>query len=958
MTKKANHIGARILIFFGAFLCLLTTKAYAQEFVKTANGVIIYTNNNISGGTGAVRVQIISPTIIRVTASPSATFPAVESLITNYKNLPAVNWQADSISNAIIVKTDSLIVTVQCSTGTVSFTKPDGTPVLAERPYNGRHLQPVVFSGQPSWQINQLFELAPNDAIYGLGQHQDDMYNYRNQQVTFFQNNTEVAVPFLVSNHQYGILWDNNSISRVGDTRPFQSIGSLKLFDKNNKEGWLTASYSNNHNQLSQVAFTKAESDINYEFLNDSKLFLPADFDVAHGAITWEGAIQSGFTGMHKFRFTYGGYMKVWLNDSLLLDRWRQPWNPGVALLNLPLQQNNKYQIRIQWIPDGGESYISVKWLNPVPEADKNSFGFSSEAGKHLDYYFVYGQNIDSLIAGYRLLTGKATMLPSWALGFWQSRERYTSQKEILQTVDEFRKRRIPLDNIVQDWSYWKQDDWGSQVFDTTRFPNADSMIQLLHQKYHTHFMISVWPKFYKNIDAYNQFNAKGWLYTRNIANGQRDWIGKGYVSTFYDAFNKDAQKGFWDLLNTKLYNKGIDAWWMDASEPDILSNVSPQKRKEEMQPFAAGLAEEYLNAYPLENAKGIYEGQRSVNDTSRVFILTRSAFAGLQRYAAATWSGDIASRWEDMKAQITAGINFSMSGLPYWTMDIGGFAVEHRYEKPNSKDLEEWRELNTRWYQFGVFCPLFRVHGQYPYREIYNTSPEGHEAYNSMLYYDKLRYALMPYIYSIAGQTYHNNYTIMRGLVMDFEKDTATYNIHDQYMFGPSLLINPVYNYGAKSRNVYLPAGQGWYNFYNGQFYEGAQTITADAPYGRLPLFVKEGAIIPVGPALQYTNEKPADTITLFVFTGKDAAFTLYEDENTNYSYEQGAYANIGINYSQQNKTITIQQRQGSFKGMLSKRIFRIVWVTKDNHTGIIENAKAKTLIHYNGKAITVRMK
>jgi alpha-D-xyloside xylohydrolase len=733
---------------------------------------------------------------------------------------------------------------------------------------------------------------------------------------------------------------------------------TLKLFSKDGDEGWLTASYSNDKNNPSAIAFTKAESSINYEFLNDSKLHLPADFKVANGVVTYEGSIASDFEGVHKFRLTYGGYIKLWIDGKLLVDRWRVAWNPAIAMLNIALEKGKKYSIKIEWIPDGGESYLSLKWLNPIPEKDKNTYTFSSEAGKQLNYYFIYGDNMDEVISGYRQLTGKATMIPKWTFGFWQSRERYKTQDEILSTVAEFRKREIPLDNIVEDWSYWKENDWGSQEFDASRFSNPDSMINVLHKKYHTHFMISVWPKFYEGIPEYEYFNKNGWLYKRNVADRQRDWIGKGYVSTFYDAFNPGARKAFWDLLNERLYSKGVDAWWMDASEPDILSNVSPEKRKEQMRGLALGPAAEYLNAYPFQNAKGIYEGQRSVDSNKRVFILTRSAFAGQQRFAAATWSGDIAARWEDMKAQISAGINFSMSGIPYWTMDIGGFAVERRYEHPNEKDLAEWREQMTRWYQFGAFCPLFRVHGQFPFREIYNTAPEDHPAYKSMLFYDNLRYRLMPYIYSLAGAVYHNNYTIMRGLIMDFESDSLVKNIGDQYTYGPSLLINPVYTYKATNRKVYLPSGQGWYDLYSGKYTEGGQNITADAPYERMPVFVKEGSIIPFGPAMQYTNEKPEDPINLFVYTGKDASFNLYEDADTTYDYEHGAYTNIPITYNEVNKTLKIGKREGAFKGMLKNRTFKIIWISKDNPKPLNMDQKENALIRYNGKEASVRMK
>jgi alpha-D-xyloside xylohydrolase len=538
---------------------------------------------------------------------------------------------------------------------------------------------------------------------------------------------------------------------------------------------------------------------------------------------------------------------------------------------------------------------------------------------------------MDEVVGGYRQLTGKAVMLPLWAFGFWQSRERYKTEGEILTTVNEFRKRKVPLDNIVQDWFYWKENQWGSQEFDETRFPHPDSLTGTLHNKYHAHFMISVWPKFYEGTETYKDFDSKGWLYKRNIADRQKDWVGPGYVSTFYDVFNEGAQKGFWDLINNKIFKKGVDAWWMDASEPDVLSNVSPQKRKEQMYPLAAGLTSEFLSAYPLMNAKGIYEGQRTADPNKRVFILTRSAFPGLQRYAAATWSGDISSRWHDMKLQIAAGTNFSMSGLPYWTMDIGGFAVERRYEHPDSTTLEEWRELNARWYQFGSFVPLFRVHGQFPYREIYNISPENHPCYQSMLYYDKLRYRLLPYIYSLVGQTYQKDYTIMRGLVMDFPNDDKVNNIGDQYMFGPALLINPVYNYRQRSRELYFPNGQGWYDLYTGKYMEGGVSVNADAPYERTPVFVRAGSIVPFGPAMQYTTEKRADTITLYIYAGRDGQFSLYEDEGINYNYEKGGYSTIQFNYSDKDKRLTVGTREGRFAGMLETRYFRIKYVTKE---------------------------
>ncbi len=945
-----------LLLFFS----LLTLFSFADttdaRYEKTADGIVVYPSRTLAGGAAAVRLSVVADNIIRVLALPATSAPAVKSLIILDPARHTTNWQVAENGAQVQLKTPVITASVLLSTGAVSFADPSGKPVLMERQQAGRKFTPAVFEGASSWNIHQTFQTTADDAYYGLGQHQDDVFNYKDQQEFLWQNNTEVAVPFLISIKNYGVLWDNSSLTTVGDTRSWLQLGSLQLFSKTGEPGWLTASYANDHRQPSAIAFTKAESEINYPYLNDTKERLPADFKVQDGMVTWDGAIASPLDGVHKFRFSYGGYMKVWLDGKLLFDRWRMAWNPGFAVLNMPMEKNKKYALKIEWIPNGGESYLSARWLPPVPEADKDTYGFSSEAGKQLDYYFISGKNMDEVIGGYRTLTGKAPIVPKWALGLWQSRERYKTQAEVLGTVQEFRKRKIPLDNIVQDWSYWRENDWGSQDFEASRFSSPDSMISLLHNRYKTHFMISAWPKFYEGVPAYNEFDKKGWLYKRNIADRQRDWIGKGYVSTFYDAFNEDAKKGFWDLLNKKLFSKGVDAWWMDASEPDILSNVSPEKRKAQMSPTALGPAAEWLNAYPLENAKGIYNGQRATDPDKRVFILTRSAFAGSQHYGATIWSGDIAARWSDLKSQITAGLNFSLSGLPYWSMDIGGFAVERRYVDAKGEDLEEWREQATRWYQFGAFVPVFRVHGQFPYREIYNTAPDDHPAYKSMLYYDRLRYRMMPYIYSLAGLTYHHDYTIMRSLVMDFSADAKVRNIGDQFMLGPSVLVNPVYHYKEREHSVYLPAGQGWYNLYSGVYETGGKYLQCLAPYDTMPVFVKEGSILPFGPELQYTAEKPADPITLWVYTGRDAAFVLYEDENTNYNYEKGAFAEIPVSWNEAAKQLVIGKRKGSFAGMLAQRTFRIVWVGKDNARGYAMDDRSDAVIRYKGEAVSVQ--
>jgi alpha-D-xyloside xylohydrolase len=951
MKKRLLLLNWLVISFFTVFC------AEPPSYIRTKDGIIVFTDPVFTGTINAVKLEVVAENIIRVTVAPGKEITPTQSLVTVYNKRPDLFWDVISAKDSLTLITKILTAVVDLKTGTVTFRDKSGKKILTEKPIGGRSFQPAVFEGRRSWHLTQTFEGTAGDAWYGLGQHQDGILNYRGQQVTFFQNNTEVAIPFLISNKNYGILWDNYSLTTAGDVRPLHPLADMQLFSKKGEAGWLTASYANDKHKPREIIAERAEAVISMEWLGDSKVQLPGAFTAATGVVTWEGSLASYLSGLHQLRFTFGGSLKVWLDGKLVLDHWRKAWNPAPALVPFHVKKGEKIPVKIEWTPEGGESYLSLKWQEPLSEEEQNCFGFSSEAGQQIDYHFIYGNNMDEVISGYRHLTGKAPIVPNWALGFWQSRERYKTQAEILSAVDEFRKRKIPIDNIVLDWSYWKEAEWGLQEFDETRFPNPDSMIDVLHKKYNTQIMISVWPKFYEGISTYHEFDKNGWLYKRNIADRQRDWISKGYVSTFYDAFNEKARKGFWDLINKKIYSKGIDAWWMDASEPDILSNVDPEKRKSQMTPTALGSGAEYLNAYPLQNAKGIYEGQRSTDPNKRVFLLTRSGFAGSQRYAATIWSGDIGSTWQDMKNQIAAGVNFSMSGLPYWTMDIGGFVVPEKFEKPDAESLEEWRALNARWYQFGAFVPLFRSHGQFPYREIFNMAPETHPAYQSFLYYDKLRYRLMPYIYSLAGAAYHSDYTMMRGLAMDFAKDTAVLNIADQYMFGSSLLINPVCAYKKTNREVYLPKTAGWYDLYSGKWFAGGQKMMADAPYERMPVFVKAGSIIPFGPGLQYTSEKPADTITLNIYAGADAAFNLYEDEGTNYNYEKGAFAVIPIKYNEATKTVTIGDRKGSFNGMLSKRVFRINIITPGRSKGLDLDAKCDKEIAHEGKKITIKL-
>jgi alpha-D-xyloside xylohydrolase len=941
---KKGLLGSIIL------LAVLTIACSTQpKYEKLADGIIV---RLAEGPTKAVKLRVISDEIIQVVATAVDTFATSKSLIVLPEVTGSTNWKFEESEKEVILTTAKLKAHVSLASGKVTFTDLSDKIILDEQ-QDGRAFKPVVVGGQKNYYVQQVFESPDDEAFYGLGGHQNGQVNYKGQDVELAQHNIVDVVPFVYSSKNYGVLWDNYSISKFGDPRDYQPLNTVTLFTKDGKAGGLTADYYVHDKVVKQVV----EDKIDYEFLETPQVDnFPNDVS-RHGKVIWEGSFTSEAEGNHKFLFYSSGYIKVWIDGNLTIDKWRQNWNPWTNKFTVAHKKGQKHSIKIEWTPDD-HGYLAVKHLDPISSEEQNRLSLSSEVADEINYYFIAGNSADEVIGNYRKITGKAPIVPKWAMGFWQSRERYTNQKDLIDVVKEYRKRNIPLDNIVLDWQYWEDPKWGSHEFDLKRFPDPNGMISELHNDLHARLMISVWPKFNKGTANYEEMNKQGFLFVNNITKKRKDWVGVGYESTFYDPFNEEAGKLFWKQIDKNLNSKGVDAWWLDATEPDMHSNISIEARKVNMSPTAMGPGEKYFNAYSLVNAKGVYEGQRNSSPDKRVFILTRSAFAGQQRYGAVTWSGDIVSRWSDFKDQIATGINFSISGIPYWTMDIGGFAVERRYYNATGETLKEWQALNTRWFQFGVFCPIFRSHGQFPFREIYNIAKEGSEEYNSMVYYDNLRYQLLPYIYSLAGHSYFNDYTIMRGLVMDFNEDSKSHNIADQYMFGPSLLVNPIYTYKAEGRDVYLPKTSGWYDFYTGEYLLGGQTINAKAGLSRIPVYVKEGSIVPTGPKIQYTSEKSADPLTLYVFTGKDASFSLYEDEGDNYNYEQGKYTNIPLQYNEATNTLTIGKRNGSFPGMMQKRTINIFWVRKDQSVGVGATAPPRQVIEYAGEEIQVKMK
>lgn len=937
-----------------------------------------------------VRLTVVSDNIIRVEATPEDAIPQKRKslVVVNREGKYSASVKEDG--NIVTVETAKLIAKVEKesgkltfidkSTGKVLLQEADGSKTFTkyvsnqtELPANYRPTSPDEVNWGKKTDLNKLsledrsgyswhalFESDADEAFYGLGQHQSEEMNYKGRNEELFQYNTKVSIPFVVSNKNYGILWDSYSYGRWGNPNNYQQLHkAFKLYDKNGKAGSLTGTYTEETGKIIE----RAEDSIYYEHSGVVGQ-LPQNINLGKSNVVYQGSIEAPTTAKYRFILYYSGYVKVYMNGRLVVpERWRTAWNPNAYKFEIDLKKGERTPLRIEWQPDGGIAYCGLRAATPQTEEEQGRVSIWAEMDKEMDYYFIAGENYDDVIRGYRFLTGRAQVMPKWAMGFWQSREKYNTQEEVESTLTEFRKRQIPIDNIVQDWLYWEQDKWGSFKFDPKRFPNPKGMIDFIHDN-NARILISHWPKYYASTDNYKALDAKGWIYQQAIKDNILDWVGPGYLGSFYDAYSAGARKMFWQQMHDNLYTLGIDSWWMDASEPNVRDCTPIEYRKLLCGPTAMGTSEEYFNAYSVVNADAIYNGQRSVDNSKRVFLLTRSGFAGEQRFSTATWSGDIGTRWEDMRAQMTAGLNFSMAGVPFWGMDQGGFCVENRYVEAQqlfdktgyeNDNLKEWRELNARWNQFGCFIPLYRAHGQWPLREVWNLAPEGHPCYNTIVYYDKLRYRMMPYLYSMAGWVNYKDYTMLRGLVMDFGSDANVNNIGDQWMFGPAFMACPIGTYKARSRDVYFPKQCGWYDLYTGKRYEGGQNVCVPAPYEKMPVFVREGAIVPFGPEIQWSDEKKPELINLYIYTGADGEFELYEDEGTNYNYEKGKCAKILFQWNDAAKTLTIGARRGSFDGMLKNRRFNVVLV-KDGTPLNLDNPEGKT-VQYNGKALTVKM-
>ncbi|HVC46004.1 MAG TPA: TIM-barrel domain-containing protein [Terracidiphilus sp.] len=810
---KLLHPAASAVAHLALFASLLAALPAARAQWNPLNPVVSFQQTarglSITQKLGVLNFTVDSPTILHVTYKPplrtqsgsaAPVHPSDHVLVPH--QWPAADFRVESNDKALILSTAALKVVIERATGAIHYFADEGStaagatgPGSSGRGMRGtllttdayRSLHPTQVNGEHTYHAEVNFGVyGSHEGLYGLGQHQAGVWNYRGETIDLSQENTNIAIPLMISTNGYGIFWNNPSRSRM----------------------------------------------------------------------------------------------------------------------------NNRFVQTLYW---------------------------SAEVADRVDYYFLYGPSADQIIGDYRQLTGQVPLFGRWAYGFWQCKNKYQSQKEILGVAAKYRQLHIPVDNIVQDWFWWNT---MGQMTWNKNYPDPQAMVATLHNE-HFHLMVSVWPYFRPGSPVYDQFQKNGWFIAKTIAPSFHP-VGQA----LYDPTNPAARHQYWKNIDTALFKIGVDAWWLDTDEPETEGR---QKNILIDHQLHIGSGARYANIYPLFHAEGVSLGQQAASQKKRVFILSRSAYAGAQRYGVTAWSGDILSDWLTFQRQIPAGLNYSLSGMPYWTTDIGGFISGGNLNDP------KFRELFVRWFQFGVFSPIFRVHGtRFPdQNELWSYGPD---AQKILVRYDTLRYRLLPYIYSQAWQVTHDHSTLMRPLVMDWRTDVDAQNTGDEYMFGPAILVNPVTIQGAKTRSVYLPPAT-WYDFWTGGKLSGPQRLQADAPLDKLPLYVRAGSILPLGPEMEWSTQKPADPIELRIYAGADGDFTFYSDENDNYDYTHGQHATIHFHWNDSTRTLTLGARQGSFPGMLQSRTFRIVLVGNHHGTGIRPTSPADKTITYTGQQLEAKL-
>lgn len=875
MTTMRMKIKYFLIISLLPVLCL---GQVVRGFKQVADGV------NVALSDGTLSICALTDNAVRIKFYKGVEVQVPELIFTSSVRTP--RFHVSDLPSKLEVKEKNIIVELDKQTGKLSFADNSGKIFLSEKAET-RKLVPDSVMGEPCFAAEQSFESPKDEYIFGLGQFQDGHYNLKNITRRLTQVNSQISLPFIYSSKGYGLLWHQYGLT---DFNPTDSFITLEKQEQS----------AAGNNLAAEVTTTS-------------------------------------------------GTQKVLQNQSLYVGQFRVPVEGVYSIfLDLGDMDNRQYvvidgkpciDISNFWLPPTADALVDLKagehQVQLVCKASNtpmlswrfadNSTTFRSPNAMLLDYVAFYGPSADSVIATYRNLSGNVPMLPLWAYGFWQCRERYTSGANLVETVKEFRERKIPMDVIVQDWQYWGNNGWGVPEFDTSNYPNPSGFIKELHDL-NAYFCISIWSNPDKNSEIGQEYVK------RNLFIPNSNWL---------DYFNPVTRKNYWNTLNENLFVHGVDAWWMDATEPE---NDALHGKKTYM-----GLGDFYRLTYPLFVSQAVYEGQRETTSKKRVCILTRSAFLGQQRYGTINWSGDIGGNWDTYRRQIVAGLNHTIAGMPYWTTDIGGFFRPGKLQYTD----ENYQELLTRWYQWGAFNPIFRIHGFQSETEPWKYGQQVEDNMRKML---NLRHRLLPYIYSEAWQITRNGSTMMRPLVMDFNGDTSALNQTFEFMFGKAILVAPITEPKVKEWDVYLPKSTAWYDLWTGKRFAGGQTLRTLAPLDEIPLFVKAGSIIPMGKFIQFAGQKPEDTLEIRIYKGANGRFELYEDEGDNYNYEEGKYGIIPFMWDNNKRTLTIDAREGAYSGMLDERAFNILVVNENRGTGVEISSTFDKKIKYVGKKMVVK--
>jgi alpha-D-xyloside xylohydrolase len=850
---------------------------------------------SVTMGKETLRIRVCNDRILRVQYAKEGPIKPLPDIIQSKKWEPCPFTVIEE-SERLLLKTKSVTASIDKAKGLLSFADVSGKPFLSE-PSAGSRTVRQAGEGTSCWKVQQSFTAAPDEFLYGMGQYQEGVWNWRGMPLELRQHNTQAVVPLLVSSLGYGVLWNNASWSFLNpcdEQIPLARNSTIASAEGPKSTEELQGAIAAASPASSSTPSPKPKQ----PFLRDNTgTFTPKEsgpyvFHVLDGSRSQELSLQ--LEGK-----TLTGITNMWTPYAI----------SGVADLKagVPVKltvRSKNDSVRLMVRPRGD---LTV---------------FRSTQGDLIDYTVFFGPDLEQVIAGYREATGVAPLLPRWAYGFWQCRERYASSQELLDAVDGFRSRHLPMDLIVQDWQYWGKYGWGSYQWDEKFYPDPKALIQGLHDR-HAKFMISVWPNPHgKAGDAIKE--AKGFI-NREV----------------YDVTNPDIRALRWKFLNEAFFSIGTDAWWQDAAEP--LDDGNPM----ESSTTFMGSGNLWRNAYPFFHSECVYEGQRAADPSKRVCNLTRSAYLGQQRFGTIVWSGDVAGDWITFRRQIPAGLNFCMAGIPYWTTDCGGF-----FRPDDEYQSSDYNELQARWFEWSTFCPILRIHGYKTKTEIWNWLPETQRI---LADYDTFRYRLLPYTYSEAWQVTSAGSTLMRALALDFRLDPKALGVSDEYLFGKELLVAPVTEPKAGQRTVYLPKGADWIDFWTGEVHRGGETVQAAAPLERIPLYAKAGSILPLGPSMEWSDQKPSDPIELRVYSGSDGSFSLYEDSGDSYDYEKGAHTMIQLSWNEAERQLTIGPCKGSFPGMLAHRIFHIVWVDRDHGTGLTE-AKPDQFVSYDGTEVSIK--